>query len=76
MRLLNTLRKDSDKYLSHFLKYKGNTNICLKENKEVKIHKEHKNKDKDKDKDNIDKINIKVKKDKYPEFDKEGFPWE
>ena len=70
MRLLNTLRKTPDKYLSHFLKYKGNTNICLKENNEVKIVTDLNRKD------NTDNINVKVKKDKYPEFDKEGFPWE
>ena len=68
MRLLNTLRKTPDKYLSHFLKYKGNTNICLKENKDEQIVKYPKRKG------NND--NIEVKKDKYPEFDKEGFPCE
>ena len=67
MRLLNMLRKDTDKYLSHFLKYKKNSNVCLEKKVDIKTPKDFKK--------NESKVK-NIKKDTYPEFNKEGFPWE
>ena len=72
MRLTKLIQNKPDKYLSHFLKYnKINPSIQI-EYRNEKYSKDKKEEPKSKLKDN----NESEKKDSYPEFHKEGFPWE
>ena len=70
MRLTKLLQNKPDKYLEHFLKYNRINHIIQIENEKYCKDKKEEQKDRTTNNKNSEK------KDSYPEFHKEGFPWE
>ena len=77
MRLTKLIKNKTDKYLEHFLKYNRINHIIQIENENEKYCKDKKEEQKSTQKDISNNNNKEsYKKDSYPEFHKEGFPWE